>query len=85
MSDYKGIFAADFFDNSSEKMSERSEAEYSVKVVDRQTLAVAWEGSVYAFSKKGAQANWRKDYSHIRAQYSHAYALLIKRNDESEY
>jgi len=72
MSDYKGIFAQEFFDESNFE-----EQTYLIKVVDRVTREVFWTGTVEATSKRGAQSQWRKEYSHIREQYDHSCGLSI--------
>lgn len=60
--------------------------EYEVRIVDRKTMITDWCGFVTASSKKGAQRQFRKQYSDIRSQYSPAdYGLIITRllDDES--
>lgn len=57
-----------------------NEKTYTVRVMHRDTKDVVWTGSVKASSSKGAQRQWRKEYSHIRAQYDYSYCLGISRN-----
>ncbi len=54
-------------------------AEYEVRILHRRTLEVKWTGTVIAHSKLGAQAEFRRQFPHIRSQYTHEYALGIKK------
>lgn len=80
MDDYKGIFAQEYLEEIGRpSRSSHSKGTYSIKVVHRGTMQVVWEGTVEATSKKGAQAQWRKEYSDVRSRYDHSYGLAIKR------
>ena len=82
MSDYKGIFANEFSEDPEdmediEPVFASRLAEYEVRVMH--TKEVAWTGTVMATSKKDAQSVWRREYPHIRSQYTHEYGLGIRR------
>lgn len=56
-----------------------AECEFEVTIVHRTSGEEQWSGVVTAGSKRGAQQQFRKQYPHIRAQYSHAYGLRIRK------
>lgn len=49
---------------------------FEVKVVKRDTMEVFWKTTMVAKTPKECQSIFRKDYSHIRNQYNHSFALL---------
>lgn len=55
------------------------EIEYEVSIVHRRTHEIMWTGVVTASSKRDAQSEFRKQYPHIRSQYSHEYGLAIRK------
>ena len=55
------------------------EYEFEVKIIHRTSGECEWSGVVTANNKRGAQAAFRRDYSHIRAQYNHSYGLGIRK------
>lgn len=54
------------------------ESEFEVSIIHLKTGICYWTGIVTASSKKDAQRQFRKEYSHIRNQYTHEYGLGIK-------
>lgn len=53
------------------------EHEFEIKIVHRKTFKCEWTGTVVSDTKRNAQKQFRKQYPHIRSQYSHAYGLTI--------
>lgn len=51
--------------------------EYKISIVHRKTGVISWTGTVMAFSKRGAQTQFRIDHADVRAQYTHEYGLYI--------
>ena len=82
MSDYKGIFAQEFdeeFIDDPIFWIPSDKKHYLVKVMHRKTHNIVWTGIVKASSGKDAQIQWRKEYPHIRSQYTHEYCLAISK------
>ena len=55
------------------------ESDFEVSIIHRKTGKTHWSGTVKANSKKDAQSQFRKKYSHIRSQYTHEYGLGIRK------
>lgn len=60
------------------RITYQNQKTFEVSIIHRKTGVCYWTGKVKANSKKDAQSQFRKEYPHIRNQYTHEYGLGIK-------